>query len=51
MKVYNTRTVSHQSFANQDSPLIFDQTFVHFFQSNQRFRAIEFVDQPVPEKS
>ena len=23
---------------------------IHLFQSNQRFQAIEFVDQPVPEK-
>ena len=23
---------------------------IHLFQSNQRFQAIEFVDQPIPEK-
>ena len=30
--------------------LFFDHRSNHLFQSNQRFQAIEFVDQPVPEK-
>ena len=32
-------------------PLVFwPLNFVHLLQSDQRFKAIKFVDQPVPEK-
>ena len=27
-----------------------DHSSIHLFQSNQRFQAIEIVDQPIPEK-
>ena len=30
--------------------LFLDHSSIHLFQSNQRFQAIEFVDQPIPEK-
>ena len=51
VEVYNTQPVSHticpfdRSFAHKDSSF-----FDRLFQSNQHFQAVEFVDQPIPEK-
>ena len=34
----------------EDSSFFFNHWSIHLFQSNRRFQAIEFVDQPVPIK-
>ena len=38
------------SFAHKRFFFVFDHWSIHLFQNKQRFQAIEFMDQPVPEK-
>ena len=51
MKVYNTDQLATPSAPLIEVLLIKILLFLdHWFQSNQHFQAIEFVDQPIPEK-
>ena len=38
------------SFAHKRFFFVFDHWSIHLFQNKQRFQAIEFMDQPIPEK-
>ena len=44
MNIYNTRPIS------LTIEVLLIKVFIHLFQCNQRFQAIEFVDRPVSEK-